>query len=292
MAEPERPSALSRIWALLLALLLGLAAAILYVLFLPPAVPTVQAPRPPQAPPARPPKPELPPAPSGPRAALLFDDMGYDTAALDRLLAIGRPLAFAVLPDAPKAAATAATIRAAGHDLLVHLPCEPMKAAHMKQGVPFLTVDLTAEQIARLAESMIDTVPGATGANNHMGSRFTTQASSMRALLTVVRRRGLFFVDSLTSKDSVAFRVARDLGVPAARRDVFLDDDPAEDAVARQLTRLEEAAREQGAALAIGHPRPGTLAAVERWAARGAGGLTLVPVSQLVALRPTGQDTP
>jgi len=284
MADPQRPSSLARIWALVIALLLGLSAAILYVLLLPPTAAPPRTPAaPPRAAPGRPPEPEPPPAPSGPRAALLFDDMGYDDAALDRLLATKRQFSFAVLPEAPQAAAAAAKILAAGHDLLVHLPCEPVKAAHMKPGVPFLTVDLDATELTRRAEAMIDSVPGAIGANNHMGSRFTAQASAVRVLLAVVQRRGLFFVDSLTSKDSVAFAVAQELGVPSARRDVFLDDDPAGDAVTRQLGQLERLARDRGAALAIGHPRPATLAAVERWITEGAGGLIMVPVSQLTA---------
>ena len=282
MGEPPRPSSLARVWAVLTALLLGLTAAILYVAFLP-----ADAPPPPQrtAPPAPEPRPPVPRprvTPDGPRAALLIDDMGYSQTQLQRLLAMEHAIAFAVLPEAPQAEPTARAVSAAGRDLLAHLPCEPLDRKLMT-GMRFLTVDLGAAETARLVEAMLDAVPGARGANNHMGSRFTRQAPAVRGMLSVVRRRGLFFVDSVTAAGSVAHRVARDLGIPSARRDVFLVDDHSLEAVARQLKVLEEVARRQGTALAIGHPREDTMQALEAWLDSGAGGINLVTVSDLLS---------
>jgi len=102
-------------------------------------------------------------------------------------------------------------------------------------------------------------------------------------VLGVLARRGLFFLDSRTSADTVAYRVARSLGVPAAERQVFLDRDPAPEQIAFQFRRLLALARERGAAIAIGHPYPETLAVLAREVPLAVEmGYELVPVSFLV----------
>jgi polysaccharide deacetylase 2 family uncharacterized protein YibQ len=105
----------------------------------------------------------------------------------------------------------------------------------------------------------------------------------MRAILGVVGGKGLFFLDSRTTAETGAFGWAREAGIPAARRDVFLDDDPDAEKVAAEFARLLELARQRGAAIAIGHPRPATFEVLEREVPRArAAGFEFVPVSYLL----------
>jgi polysaccharide deacetylase 2 family uncharacterized protein YibQ len=256
-----------------------------------PARPRVdrRAPAPPVAAPAEPGRPPAEPTevarPAGPapqaRVALVIDDLGRSLAEADRLLALGAPVSAAVLPFEPRSAAVARRLRAAGAEVLVHLPMEAADAAD--PGPNAIYEGLDAETVARRTGAAIDAVPGAAGVNNHMGSRATADEATMVAILGVVAERGLYFLDSRTTPDSLAFDRARARGVPAARRDVFLDDDPSPEAVRAQLERLLALARERGAAVAIGHPREATLAVLEQEIPRArAAGIEFVPVSYLL----------
>jgi hypothetical protein len=138
-------------------------------------------------------------------------------------------------------------------------------------------------ELARATREALDAVPGAVGVNNHMGSRLSADRASMAAILGVIGERGLYFLDSRTSAESVAFAAARELDIPAAERQVFLDPDPRAEAVRYQFRRLLAAARERGAAIAIGHPHPATLAVLEEEVPLALEhGYRFVPVSYLL----------
>jgi hypothetical protein len=141
----------------------------------------------------------------------------------------------------------------------------------------------TDAEIARTLEEDFATVPGAVGVNNHMGSAATADPRVMRAVLAVLSRRGLFFLDSRTTDATVAEETAGDASVPAVSRRVFLDDVATEEAVRRQLEELVRRARLEGDAVAIGHPYPATLAVLEKELPELASrGVRLVKVSDLV----------
>jgi hypothetical protein len=127
----------------------------------------------------------------------------------------------------------------------------------------------------------------AVGVNNHMGSRLTEDEEVMRLILTMLKERRLFFLDSYTSPRSVVSEVARELGIPTASRHVFLDHEPeGADYVAAQMDRLVAVARRHGEAIGIGHPRPSTIAALQEHLPKLAeAGITVVPLSTLIAAR-------
>lgn len=223
--------------------------------------------------------------PAGPapraRLALVIDDLGRDVAEVERLLALGVPISYAVLPFEPESERVALRLREAGAEVLVHLPMEAAGGGDPGPGA--VLERLSPRRIAKRTETAVDAVPGATGVNNHMGSRITADEGAMGAILDVVARRGLFFLDSRTTAETRAFDWARERGLAAAKRDVFLDDDPAPEAVAAQFAAWLDAARANGAAIAIGHPRAATLAVLERELPRArAAGFELVPVSFLL----------
>jgi polysaccharide deacetylase 2 family uncharacterized protein YibQ len=225
---------------------------------------------------------ERPPGPA-PRArlALVVDDLGRDLGEVERLLAIGVPMSFAILPFEPETEPVALRLRQAGAEVLVHLPMEAEGGGDPGPGA--VVEGLSTRRITKRTEAAVDAVPGATGLNNHMGSRITADEGAMGAILDVVARRRLFFLDSRTTAGTGAFEWARERGIAAAKRDVFLDDDPSPEAVAAQFAAWLDAARANGAAVAIGHPREATLALLERELPRvGAAGFELVPVSYLL----------
>jgi polysaccharide deacetylase 2 family uncharacterized protein YibQ len=224
---------------------------------------------------------EEPAAVASPRLAIVIDDLGRSTAEVDRLLALKVPLTYAVLPWETRTLEVAALLRAAGVEVLCHLPMESATGAN--PGPNAILEHLTPERIAARTRAALDELPVAVGVNNHMGSAITDDPVAMAAVLDVVAQRGLFFLDSRTTKESIAFALARERAIPAASRDVFLDEAPEVADVEAAFDQLLTAAREQGAAIAIGHPRPATLEVLERRIPEAKeAGFEFVPVSYLL----------
>jgi polysaccharide deacetylase 2 family uncharacterized protein YibQ len=217
--------------------------------------------------------------------AVIIDDMGLDHRRSALALALPAPLTMSFLTYADHLAEQAELARDHGHELMLHVPMQPLSAA-FDAGPDMLSERSSpAEQQARLVRGL-DRLQGYVGVNNHMGSRYTANAPGMRLVMAELDRRGLLFIDSLTSGASVGLATARQNGVPAAARDIFLDDLDQPDAIAAQLARVEALARRQGSVIAIGHPRDNTVAALAAWLpGLAAKGLTLEPVSAVVAVR-------
>ena len=201
--------------------------------------------------------------PETPWIAIVIDDVGLSPASSARAAALPGPLTLAYLPYAEGLAGQTARARAAGHELLVHVPMEPESAAE-DPGPNALRVALDAGEIARRLDWALRRFEGYVGISNHMGSRFTADTVAMTAVLEVVRDRGLLFLDSRTGVRTRGEGVARSLGVPFVERDVFLDNELSAEAIGRQLDLAESIARRQGHAVAIGHPHAVTLAVLER----------------------------
>jgi polysaccharide deacetylase 2 family uncharacterized protein YibQ len=186
-----------------------------------------------------------------------------------------------VLPYEPQTPEVVAALRRRGEEFLCHLPMEPRSGGNPGPGA--LRLGMSGEELTQSTLAALRAVPGAAGVNNHMGSSLSADARSMSAILGVLAARRLYFLDSRTSPQSVGYRVAATLGVPAAERQVFLDDDPSPAAIHDQFQRLLEIASARGEAIAIGHPHPGTLAALAAEVPRAqALGYRFVPVSSLL----------
>ncbi len=227
-----------------------------------------------------------PAAKRGPRGqvALIMDDMGNSLDVLDELIALGRPLTVAVLPYSVHAAETARLARANGLEVLLHLPLESINNHEaMADTEGMIVTGMTGPAIVAAFEASYDRVPFASGTNNHMGSRFTAEPDLMRALLKPIKERGLFFVDSRTTAKTVALEEARAMGVPATKRDVFLDADEDRGRIRGRLLELFQKAGKNGFAVGICHPFPETLAVLRSsFALVDAYNLEPVPVSRLV----------
>ncbi len=220
---------------------------------------------------------------SGPRVAIIVDDIGGDLAPLKTLIDLDVPITFSVLPDLSHSAQAVRMITDHHRDLMLHLPMEPLDYPKHQPGEEALFVRMGEKEIRERVRKLLDQYPEIIGVNNHMGSRFTQDRDRMGVVLEEIERRNLFFVDSLTSGDSVAYREAKRLGVPTAKRNIFLDHVVRSDAVEKQIGRLIELAKKKGYAIAICHPHPVTLEALHNALGRfRAAGIEIVPVSELI----------
>lgn len=220
-----------------------------------------------------------------PRIAIIIDDLGYRAALDARILKLPLEVAVAVLPNAPNTRRVAETAARQARDVLVHLPMQALGRGGLADYAPVaLHDDLTRAELERVVANALAAVPEARGINNHMGSLLTRQHEPMRWLMqTLACHRDLYFIDSYTTADSVAHRMAQEAHVPTARRDVFLDDSHDEADIRAQFRRLVHMAHQRGHALAIGHPQPETLAVLEsELALLEQHGVTLVPATALL----------
>jgi uncharacterized protein len=217
----------------------------------------------------------------GVRIALVIDDLGHDAGDLRPLAALGVPLTYSVLPFEPQTPQVVRELRARGAEILLHLPMEPVHGENPGPGA--LLQGMSDGELKEKTEAALKAVPGAVGVNNHMGSLLSSEEGPMTTVLEVLAARGLFFLDSRTSAQSVGYKVAVGMGVPAAERQVFLDGDATPEAIHTQFQRLLGLARAKGAAIAIGHPHAETLAALAREVPKAkAEGYEFVPVSYLL----------
>lgn len=215
-----------------------------------------------------------------PRIAIIIDDLGYQLAAGHRAIGLPGPVVCAILPGTPGAMSLASAAFEQGKEVLLHLPLQAASEHATEPGG--ITLDMSREQFSETFASALDSVPFASGVNSHRGSMLTRHPGHMRWLMEdILAAENLYFVDSYTTHRSVALQIAAEEGVPAIKRDVFLDTDP--DRLANEFERLKALARERGLAVGIGHPYPATLAFLEREIPRLVEeGIQLVPLQELI----------
>lgn len=223
---------------------------------------------------------------NGPMIAIVIDDLGLNRSRAYRSIGLPAPLTLAFMTYADGLGRMAAAGRAAGHELLLHVPMQP-RSDNYDPGPNVLDMRLPVAEVVRRLEWDLGRFEGFVGINNHMGSAFTASPKGMAYVMRELRSRGLLFLDSLTGVSTVGPEAARRAGVPYAVRDIFFDNDPNDPASIRaQLRKLEIIAKRRGYAVGIGHPHRQTLNVLARWlpAARRRG-FTLVPISAIVRHR-------
>jgi len=201
--------------------------------------------------------------PASPSIAIVIDDLGNDVAAARRAIALPKEITLSFLPYPEATLGLARDAAKAGHEILVHVPMEPEGGEDA--GPMALDVGLSSEEITRRLDWALSRVPGFSGINNHMGSRFTADRTALIPVMQAVAARHVFFLDSRTTPKSQIVDVAQSFGVATAVRDIFLDDENTHVSVADELRLAEARAKEEGLAIAIGHPHPATLTALETW---------------------------
>lgn len=220
-----------------------------------------------------------------PEIAIIIDDMGSRRGADQRVIALPGPVACAFLPYGAYSADLARKAHAQNKEVMLHLPMETMERTALDDGA--LRLDMSEPEFVATVQADLARIPHVRGINNHMGSLLTRHPGHMLWLMQEIQRQqNLFFVDSRTTKHTVAQLIAYEMGVPSVSRDVFLDADPSPQAIQREFRRLLSLARRNGSALGIGHPHASTLAVLEQELPKLADqGVKLVPVARLVERR-------
>lgn len=224
-----------------------------------------------------------PSRPGRPRICIVIDDVGdAPPVEAERFWKLSGALTFAVLPYRQFTKEQAERASELGHEVILHLPMEPLGTENPGVGAVLTTLDDTTV-VERVADALA-AVPQAVGLNNHMGSRASGDPRVMRLILGEVHRRGLFFLDSMSIANSVGAGLAQEMGVPSARRHVFLDNVATVEAVTAQLKLLVRKAKASGLAIGIGHlNRPATAQALALFLPKlKTMGVDLVPLSQVV----------
>ena len=217
-----------------------------------------------------------------PVIALVIDDLGNLRTEGLRALELPGRVTYGFLPHTPHAAALARLAYLLDKEVMVHVPMQSRSGHRLGPGA--LTASMSQWELRSAVRAGVDAVPHARGLSNHMGSLLTTQQDPMTWLMAWLRERGdLYFFDSRTAPDSVALRVARDTGVVATERDVFLDHERDRDVINRQFDRLLEVANQRGRAVGIGHPYPETIEILQSRLRRlGVERVQLVKMSELL----------
>ena len=222
---------------------------------------------------------------AAPRIAIIIDDLGNDLHEGRRAIGLPAAVTCAFLPRAPYSVRLAESAFGRGKEIMLHLPMDSVDDRPL--GPDGLTVGMTREQFLTSLYRDLDAIPHIRGVNNHMGSLLTQLPDDMDWLMRELRRRGLYFIDSRTTRATVAEQTARSFGIATDRRNLFLDNLPTRAAIERQFDKLLRMARRRGRAIAIGHPYPETMDVLE---ARLPGlsvetGVEVVPISDLLMRR-------
>ena len=203
---------------------------------------------------------EVPPSPHRtPLAAIIIDDCGNNDIPIPTLLSAPAPITLAILPHLAFSRQIAIAAHERGKGVMLHFPMEPV--SNVNPGPGTLRLKMSDAEKLQIIKDNLSSVPDIQGVNNHEGSLLTTDPHTMTMVLEAVKACGLFFIDSVTTPDSCLPDVARQVRLPFARRDVFLDDDPSIEAVKEQMRLLIRVALLHGQAIGIGHARMNTATA-------------------------------
>ena len=217
-----------------------------------------------------------------PKVAIIIDDLGYNSDLAFSFLKLNLELSLSILPSAPFTDIIVREANKKGREIILHQPMEPKDYPSVDPGRGVLLLSMNESDIRQVLDENLKEITGAKGLNNHMGSSFTENREKMKVILRELKNRGLFYVDSRTTKGTVGFEQAKKIGLPVAQRTVFLDNNPDPKAICVQIERLLEVAENVGSAIGIGHPYNETFEIIEKYQDRLKEEFDVIPVSKLV----------
>ncbi len=197
-----------------------------------------------------------------PQLAIVIDDMGHSLERAAEFTVLPLPLTFAIFPLLKNSLKVASHFVDHHRDIILHVPMEPRGYPLVDPGPGALFISMRDEEVSSVFLEDLEFIPGIIGVNNHMGSRLTADPQKMALVMKILKGRNLFFLDSRTIADSVAYEKAIAAGIPALQRDIFLDNVPDVEHIMEQFRALIEVARKKGSAIGIGHPYPVTATAL------------------------------
>ena len=217
-----------------------------------------------------------------PKVAFIIDDLGYETEVAKKMMELEFPIALSILPFLQYSEFIAEEGRKNNREIMLHLPMEPNNS-DADPGPGVIKSYMSEEEIRQAVRDCILNFPHVIGVNNHMGSKITEDREIMEIILEEIREYNLFFIDSITTKDSIAYEVAQEMKIKSAVRSVFLDNENDMKYIKRQMLEVQETALREGEVIAIGHSRINTFYVLKRMVPELIkAGIEVVPVSELV----------
>lgn len=194
-----------------------------------------------------------------PRVALIVDDIGYDRMIAEKFLELDVPVTFSVLPFSPFQKGIVEKANKKGIEIMLHLPMEPVEYPMVAVGPGGLLTSMGPDELVDQLNKDIDSVLYVKGVNNHMGSKMTADSDRMNQIFSILKKRGLFFIDSRTTHYTLCKSSARLFHVPFSSRDVFIDHEHNKGFISKQIKELVRIAEQKHEAVGICHPFPETL---------------------------------
>ena len=220
---------------------------------------------------------------SSPKIAIVIDDLGGEKKISQELLQWNLPITFSILPFTPYCKTLAEEIHRRGREVILHLPMEPYGYPEVKAGEGVLLQEMDESKLIGQLSKDLEAVPYIKGVSNHMGSRMMEDPEKMRIILSELKRRRLFFLDSRTTPQTVGLQVAQSIGLKAMERSLFIDHSSGEEDIKRKLEQLTQLSLSTGKAIGIGHPHPSTVTSLKEMIPKmREKGIEIVPLSALM----------
>jgi polysaccharide deacetylase 2 family uncharacterized protein YibQ len=217
-----------------------------------------------------------------PKAAFIIDDLGYETEVAKKIVELEFPVALSILPFLQYSEFVAEEGKKNNQEIMLHLPMEANNSG-IDPGPGAIKSYMSEEEIRQAVRDCILNFPYIVGVNNHMGSKITEDREIMEIVLEEIKGYNLFFIDSITTKNSIAYEAAQEMGIKSAVRSVFLDNENDMEYIKGQMLEVQETALREGEAIAIGHSRINTFYVLKRMVPELIkAGIEIVPVSELV----------
>ena len=196
-----------------------------------------------------------------PVLSLVIDDLGYSDQQGQAAINLPGDHTYAIIPGATYSQKLASFAQQKDKEIILHLPLQASSSlAPMEPNA--LNEKMDEDQITANLHSMLSAFANIKGVNNHMGSHLTAIDYFMRPIMDSIKsyNPGLYFLDSRTTALSVAHTEALNSGIDSISRDVFLDNDHTNvESIALQFQIWLKKARDNGSAIAIGHPHETTI---------------------------------
>jgi polysaccharide deacetylase 2 family uncharacterized protein YibQ len=228
-------------------------------------------------------------APPIKQVAIVIDDFGNGMNGTEEILDLPVPLTIAVMPFLPTTKSDARLAHEKGHEVFVHLPMEPWRGKKSWLGPGAITTELSDAEVRSRVASAIDDVPFAIGVSNHMGSKATSDERVVRIVVAVCKEKGMMILDSRTTDKSVIVKFAKQMAVPYAENQLFLDDIYTTEHISKQMNKLRRLIQKQDQTIAIGHvgpPGKKTAQVIKSYISSIQKEARFVPVSKLMRLEP------
>lgn len=224
-----------------------------------------------------------------PVLAIVIDDFGgADKHGVAEFMSMNIPITMAVMPNLIHSVEQSEEAHQKGHEVILHQPMEPVKGKKSWLGPGAITYTMNTEEIKTTFAKNLESVPHASGFNNHTGSKLTSNREKVTPMLEVAKKKGLYVLDSRTSQDSQVIPAAKAMQLPWVKRDIFLDDVKSVVHIKKQMKKACRIAKKQGYVVVIGHVGQG--GKITAQAVKDAlplieqEGIKIVPLSEIVRL--------